>query len=238
MMKKLISLTLTLMTVMVMILGAKAIAVSPARNPVAEEVETSIREGEAALKKSVASLPERNGVAAGISTNTSVSAASGEEKDAADSASVTAIGDSVLLGAAKALQDEIDGINVDAKESRQVKSAREIVSGMKKEGALGDTVIIALGTNGPFNIATGQALLDEIGHSRHIYWVLTYGKNLSWQQDVNSTINELAENNSNVRLIDWPAAATANPDWLYGDGIHLNPTGQKGYAEMIREAVE
>lgn len=212
-MKKILIATFALLTALVMGLGATAIAVSPARNPVSEEVEASIKEGESALEKNDSAPVEKSGE------------------------SITAIGDSVMLGAAGALQDEIDGITVDAKESRQVRAAKEIAADMKKNGTLGDTVIIALGTNGTFNQATGQALLDEIGHDRHIYWVLTYGKDLSWMQDVNATINDLAENNSNVRLIDWPAAATANPDWLYGDGIHLNPTGQKGYAKMIRDAV-
>ena len=212
-MKKILIATFALLTALVMGLGATAIAVSPARNPVSEEVEASIKEGESALEKNDSAPVEKS------------------------VESITAIGDSVMLGAAGALQDEIDGITVDAKESRQVRAAKEIAADMKKNGTLGDTVIIALGTNGTFNQATGQALLDEIGHDRHIYWVLTYGKDLSWMQDVNATINDLAENNSNVRLIDWPAAATANPDWLYGDGIHLNPTGQKGYAKMIRDAV-
>lgn len=212
-MKKILIATFALLTALVMGLGATAIAVSPARNPVSEEVEASIKEGESALEKNDSAPVEKSGE------------------------SITAIGDSVMLGAAGALPDEIDGITVDAKESRQVRAAKEIAADMKKNGTLGDTVIIALGTNGTFNQATGQALLDEIGHDRHIYWVLTYGKDLSWMQDVNATINDLAENNSNVRLIDWPAAATANPDWLYGDGIHLNPTGQKGYAKMIRDAV-
>ncbi len=212
-MKKILIATFALLTALVMGLGATAIAVSPARNPVSEEVEASIKEGESALEKNDSAPVEKS------------------------VESITAIGDSVMLGAAGALPDEIDGITVDAKESRQVRAAKEIAADMKKNGTLGDTVIIALGTNGTFNQATGQALLDEIGHDRHIYWVLTYGKDLSWMQDVNATINDLAENNSNVRLIDWPAAATANPDWLYGDGIHLNPTGQKGYAKMIRDAV-
>lgn len=212
-MKKILIATFALLTALVMGLGATAIAVSPARNPVSEEVEASIKEGESALEKNDSAPVEKS------------------------VESITAIGDSVMLGATGALQDEIDGITVDAKESRQVRAAKEIAADMKKNGTLGDTVIIALGTNGTFNQATGQALLDEIGHDRHIYWVLTYGKDLSWMQDVNATINDLAENNSNVRLIDWPAAATANPDWLYGDGIHLKPTGQKGYAKMIRDAV-
>ena len=212
-MKKILIATFALLTALVMGLGATAIAVSPARNPVSEEVEASIKEGESALEKNDSAPVEKS------------------------VESITAIGDSVMLGAAGALPDEIDGITVDAKESRQVRAAKEIAADMKKNGTLGDTVIIALGTNGTFNQATGQALLDEIGHDRPIYWVLTYGKDLSWMQDVNATINDLAENNSNVRLIDWPAAATANPDWLYGDGIHLNPTGQKGYAKMIRDAV-
>lgn len=156
------------------------------------------------------------------------------------SGEITAIGDSVMLGAAGALQDEIPGIDVDAREGRQMVAAIEIAEKLNREGKLGDTVVIALGTNGPFLQSEGQELVDAIGEDRNIYWILSYGQEdaLGWQGDVNETIEAIASEKSNVTVIDWPSLAEQNPNYIYPDGIHLAPDGQIGYAEMIKEAIE
>lgn len=163
---------------------------------------------------------------------------SGEASDGTELPdSVSAIGDSVMLGAAGSLQENVPGINVDARESRQMSAAFGIVSKMKKEGTLGDVVVIGLGTNGTFEKEDGQKLIKQIGEKHQIYWVLTYGKNLSYQNDVNKTIKQLAKKYKTVSTIDWPSQAAAHPEWLYGDGIHLNSAGQQGYAQMIKSAI-
>lgn len=153
---------------------------------------------------------------------------------------ITAIGDSVMLGAASAIQDEIPGIDVDAREGRQMVAAIEIAEKLNEEGKLGDTVVIALGTNGPFLQSEGQELVDAIGEDRNIYWILSYGQDdaLGWQGDVNETIEAIASEKSNVTVIDWPSLAEQNPNYIYPDGIHLAPDGQVGYAEMIKAAIE
>lgn len=160
-----------------------------------------------------------------------------EKKGTGEFGSVTAIGDSVMLGAAPALQEAIDGIVVDAAESRQVRKGPELVKALKAKGQLGDTVIIALGTNGPFTEKTGQALIDAIGPDRSILWVKAYGKTLSWQDEVNKQIDSLAEKNTNITTINWPAEAAKHSDWFYNDGIHLKPAGRTGYAAFIQKVL-
>lgn len=151
--------------------------------------------------------------------------------------SVTAIGDSVMLGAAPAIQETIPDCVVDAKESRQVKEAIEIVKSLEQQDTLGDTVIIALGTNGPFDVSTGQDLIDQIGKDRTIYWVTVYGEYLQWQDESNDAINALAKQNYNVYIIDWAGAAVDHPEWLWKDGIHLRPEGQKAYAQLLLTSI-
>lgn len=150
---------------------------------------------------------------------------------------ITAIGDSVLLGASPAVKKRFSTIFIDAKISRQVYQAQEIVGNLKKNSKLWDTVIIALGTNGNFNKKTGQGLIDYIGKKRKIYWINVYGKAVSWQKTVNQTIQELAEENKNVTVIDWAGEAPSHEDWFYGDGIHLNAKGQKGYAKFLKKSL-
>lgn len=153
--------------------------------------------------------------------------------------SVTCVGDSVMLGAAPALEEALpdDGV-VDAKESRQVVAAKEIIENLDKEGRLGSTVVIALGTNGPFNSDKGQELIDYLGSDRKVFWVNVYGANLQWEDQSNDAINTVVENNDNVTLIDWNKAAQGNSEWFYQDGIHLKPTGQEAYAKVIVDAIK
>lgn len=152
-------------------------------------------------------------------------------------AEITCIGDSVMLGAAPAIQDMLRGSAVDAKESRQVSQAAEIAKGLENQGLLRKNVIIALGTNGPFTLSQGQTIIDALG-DRKIFWVTCYGKHVSWVPKSNRTIRKLAKKNKNVEIIDWNQEGPKHPDWFYSDGIHLTPEGQKGYAKFLRNCLD
>lgn len=147
--------------------------------------------------------------------------------------SISVIGDSVFLGAAPAYQKLVPNAVIDAKISRQVYQGLEVAKKLDKKEKLGTTVLIALGTNGKFNEATGQELIDYLGKDRRIYWITAYGKKLSWQKEVNQTIQKLAKINENVSVVAWAKEAKKHPDWFYQDGTHLNTRGQKGYAKYI-----
>lgn len=151
--------------------------------------------------------------------------------------SITAIGDSVMLGAAPAIKEVLPECVIDAKESRQVTQAKEAANILENKGDLGDTVIIALGTNGTFDKTAGQALIDYLGKDRNIYWITAYGQHLQWQDYSNEVIYALAEDNENVTVIDWAETAPGHSDWFYEDGIHLNADGQKAYADFIKEGI-
>lgn len=162
---------------------------------------------------------------------------SGDEPDKTGK-NISVIGDSVFLGASPSFKEIYKDAVIDAKVSRQVSKGIDVAKELDKNGQLGSTVIIALGTNGNFNEATGQELIDYLGTDRTIYWINAYGKKLDIQDDVNKTIKDLADKNDNVHLISWAKKAKKHSDWFYQDGIHLNSEGQKGYAEFVREAIE
>lgn len=71
---------------------------------------------------------------------------------------VTAIGDSVMLGAAGALRQMLGDVDVDAAVSRQASAGIAILAARRAAGTLGPTIVIHLGTNGTFT--AGQ--LDQI----------------------------------------------------------------------------
>lgn len=150
---------------------------------------------------------------------------------------VTAVGDSVMLGASPSIKEVLPSCMIDAKESRQVSNSKDVFSSLISQGNLGSIVIIGLGTNGPFELSEGQALIDSFGKDRTIYWITAYGEHLQWQDDVNSIIYQLAKNNANVCIIDWAEIAVTHAEWFYDDGIHLSPSGQQAYADLILKSI-
>lgn len=160
------------------------------------------------------------------------------QKPVTEKRSITVIGDSVFLGAsASFLKLEKEAV-IDAKISRQVRHGMDVAKKLNKKGKLGNTILISLGTNSPFNPVTGQELIDYLGKERSIYWINAYGKNLEFQKEVNQTIQELVKRNSNVHLIPWAKEAKKHPDWFYQDGTHLNTKGQDGFAAYIWDKIQ
>jgi len=147
--------------------------------------------------------------------------------------SVTAVGDSVLLGAEDDVKDLIPDIVFDAKVSRQLRAAISVLKDLGREDKLGKTVIVAIGTNGVVSKSDAQDMVDYLGPDRTIYWIDCYGIHLSWQDRVNGIIEDIAEANENVNVIHWSKLAARHHEWLSSDGIHLRPRGRVAYAELI-----
>lgn len=147
----------------------------------------------------------------------------------------TAIGDSVMLGAVPEIQLVLPGSIIDAEESRQPWDAMSAIRLLDANGELLDTVVIALGSNGSFGKSSGQKLIDALGSERTIYWIAPFGQYLTWQESTLQILNELAEENKNLTILDWPEIASQHTDWFYDDGMHLNAEGQTGYAEFLLE---
>ncbi|MGN6711216.1 acyltransferase family protein [Anaerocolumna jejuensis] len=200
-----------------------------------QAVKSNIKKSEETEKEKAAKLDKKKSEG---SKKEQVSNSDEQLEDSADSLDfITAIGDSVMLGAAPSLKKAMPDSIIDAKESRQVVKAKEIIDNLSSEEKLGRTVIIALGTNGPFSESKGQELIDQLGKDRTIYWITVYGKQLQWQDKSNSTIRKLAEENENVSIIDWENAVSSHSEWLYKDGIHLNSKGQAAYTDLIVRSI-
>ena len=81
----------------------------------------------------------------------------GSEMPKESTVQFTAIGDSVMLGAAPALKEMFPDSVISAAESRQVWETETITAELEAKGELMDTVVIALGANGSFSKKQGQA---------------------------------------------------------------------------------
>ena len=62
----------------------------------------------------------------------------------------------------------------------------------------------------------------------------------SWQRDAtafNDWLRNQTGGRANFHVIDWNTAASLHPGWFLADGLHLNQTGQNGYAAKIDRVV-
>jgi hypothetical protein len=147
--------------------------------------------------------------------------------------SVSAIGDSVMLGAVEGLQKDIRGLTVvDAEVGLQVFAATDTLRYRRSLGQLGDVVIVHLGNNGTFT--KGQ--FDEImrilsGVDRVVFVNVAVPR--AWEDPNNEVIAEGVDRYPNAVLVDWHSASAARPEIFYKDGYHLRPGGQRLYADLI-----
>ncbi len=151
---------------------------------------------------------------------------------------LTAVGDSVLLGAADAITATFPRSTVDADESRQSWIVFKRIEKRRGAGTLGDVVVIDTGTNGTLERDEYDSGLQLLADRSRVVLV-TVKASRSWTHRNNTLIRSLAAKyaDGNVRLADWQKRAADHPGWFYSDGIHVKPVGARKYAQLIREAV-
>ncbi|MCX6433534.1 MAG: hypothetical protein NTX29_12365 [Actinobacteria bacterium] len=145
-----------------------------------------------------------------------------------------AIGDSVMLGAKGDLQKS--GFAVNATESRQAYKGPSL---LRQRGAqLPTNVVVHLGTNGTYPLATCKALVKAAGPDRRVFLVTVHVPR-SWEKSNNAAIRRCDEAfpADRVHVVDWDRAASTHPKWLYSDGTHLRPAGSAAFASLLDDAV-
>ena len=150
---------------------------------------------------------------------------------------ITAIGDSILVDAAPYLEATLPGVVIDARVGQQLYQVQQQVAQLKGEGAVGNRLILELGTNGPYSPQQLEALLNAFGPMQRIVLVNTRVPR-SWQDQVNATIATVAKDYPNTTVVDWYADSAAYPQYFYPDGVHLDVAGAKYYASLLVQALE
>ncbi|QOX65777.1 acetyltransferase [Anoxybacterium hadale] len=158
------------------------------------------------------------------------------EKETIKGEGITAIGDSLMIGIEPYLQKRMPGAIVDGKIGRQMHQAPDVISGLEKEGKLGKTVIIELGSNGSFTEKQLANTLDSLKCAEQIILMNTRVPR-PWETAVNDTIGKVAQSYPNVKLIDWYSASNGHNEYFYSDGVHLNQKGAEAYGNLIVEAL-
>jgi hypothetical protein len=146
-----------------------------------------------------------------------------------------AVGDSVMLGARQALRAA--GFRVDASESRQATAGRAVLR--SRGDRLPENVVVHLGTNGTFPLASCIAMVRQAGRDRRMFLV-TVRVPRSWERANNAVIRRCDTRFAadRVHVVDWAGAAARHPRWLYADGVHLRPRGSVAFTRLIDEAVD
>lgn len=150
--------------------------------------------------------------------------------------SVSAFGDSVLLGAADQLQNKFSGIGIDAKVGLQ---AQEVINLLKKrssEGQLGEAVVIHIGNNGVITPHEFDEIMSIVGDTRKVVFINDRVPR-SWEEHNNQILAEGVHRYPNAVLADWYDISAGHQEYFWGDGIHLRPEGEVVYTNMISDAL-
>jgi peptidoglycan/LPS O-acetylase OafA/YrhL len=147
--------------------------------------------------------------------------------------SVSAIGDSVMLGAVGGLQKDIRGLTVvDAEVGLQVYGATDILKARRASGQLGDVVVVHLGNNGTFTKGEFDQIMRTLSGVDRVVLV-NVAVPRTWEEPNNEVIAEGVTRYPNAVLVDWHSASADRPELFYSDGYHLRPKGQRIYADLI-----
>ena len=151
---------------------------------------------------------------------------------------VTFVGDSVMLGAAPALERVFGPTAiVDATISRQFGAGVETVTAYARAGLLGDVTVIHLGNNGNLSGEQFDAMMSVLAGVPRVFF-LTVKVPRRWESTVNEVVTAGVGRWPNARLLDWRGHSRARPYLFMDDGIHLLPPGRDFYAYLILDAIE
>ena len=152
---------------------------------------------------------------------------------------LTAIGDSIMVDATPNLRARFPGLTIDAVAGRQVAVGIQAMQALAYSGRLGDTVVIALGTNGPFSSIQLDRIVALAG-GRRIVMLTNYCPYCSWVPANNELIRNGCRQVPGCTVAEWEEVAAANPGWFYADGVHMpigGPGGQ-AYADLIAQMLQ
>jgi hypothetical protein len=149
---------------------------------------------------------------------------------------VTAVGDSVMVASAAALEAAMPGVYIDAQVDRPMVTGLSVIQDLAASGQLRHYVVVGLGTNGPVTAAQIRELRHLIGPHRDLILINTFGP-MPWESEVNGVLDAAARHDARVELADWHQAIAAHTGMLWPDEIHPRASGAKVYARVVLTAI-
>jgi peptidoglycan/LPS O-acetylase OafA/YrhL len=149
---------------------------------------------------------------------------------------ISALGDSVMLGAVPYMGAALGPVAVDAAVARQLDAGIAVLRAWRDEGTLGSVLFVHLGNNGTFSAKHFDAIMEIAGSERHVVFV-TVKVARAWEASNNAVIREGAARYANATVLDWHAHAQGSSGWFAGDGIHLTAAGGQAYSAFLATAL-
>ncbi len=150
---------------------------------------------------------------------------------------VTAIGDSVMLASAQALEAALPGIYINAVVSRQMYAGVQVVQQLAASGQLRPILLLGLGTNGSMTASEIGQVRAAIGPHRWLVLISTYEPR-PWEGPVNATLAAAAQHDRHVLLVNWYGAIENHTNLLRDDDVHPLPPGALLYAQVIKAVLQ
>jgi hypothetical protein len=151
---------------------------------------------------------------------------------------ISAIGDSVMLGAAGELERAIPTLTtIDAEVGFQASSAIDVLAARRDAGELGEVVVVHIGSNGVYTAEQFGETMQVLEGVRRVVFV-NVNVPRAWEQPNNEVISEGVRRYPNAVLADWYSASVDHPEYFVEDGVHLQIEGQRAYADLIAGQVE
>ncbi|MEA2024377.1 MAG: hypothetical protein U9N79_08835 [Actinomycetota bacterium] len=149
-----------------------------------------------------------------------------------DSATVVAIGDSIMVGASDHFAELIDDIVIDAEVGRPFGDGIDALDHQLAEGGPPDILVVALGTNA----GTNPSQIDELmaitdGIDEVIFVNVRVPR--AWESSTNGALSDAAARHDNVRIVDWHGESDGGDHLFRSDGYHPNETGSELWANLI-----
>jgi peptidoglycan/LPS O-acetylase OafA/YrhL len=209
-------------------IGLSAAHAQPPDPPSYLSVESIHTEASSANSEATEATPETAAEATAPSTT------SADVPAARAAGPITAVGDSVMIGAAGELNRALDNPAIQADVGLQAADAIAIFQRRRAAGTLGDVVVVHIGTNGTFTAEQFDEMMQVLADVRRVLFVNVKAPR-PWEQPNNNMLADRVQRYPNAELVDWHSASANRPELFVDDGIHLQPEGQRLYADLIAE---
>jgi peptidoglycan/LPS O-acetylase OafA/YrhL len=146
---------------------------------------------------------------------------------------VFAVGDSVMLGAARHLRTPGTQMTIDAVVGRQASAAVDVLEQLKASGEKPEVVLVHIGNNGTLRDRQFEEMLKLLKDVPNVVFVNTKVPR-RWQDPNNAVISAGVKRHSHVTMVDWLEFSKGHPEWFRSDGYHLQPVGAEAYASLLR----
>jgi lysophospholipase L1-like esterase len=153
-------------------------------------------------------------------------------------------GDSLAVGTKPYLPLELRGWNVSqsASVSRHAAEGADVLRAYGR--ALPRVIHVSLGTNDDPNQvdafrAAIRELMDVVGSHRCVVWTNIVRPPVAGASyaGYNRALAQESRRRENLRVVNWVRIVRENPQWVVGDGVHVNADGYRARAKAIARSV-